>query len=100
MTIFNFKSIIRSPHIFEVLVAYGIVHLFSIYQIFFVFNEGFNTYILGLLLGGIMYTFIEYWFHRVFLHWMPEVMRRAHDNHHKNPTKLKIICTPLIPVQI
>ena len=43
MTIINFKTVIRSPHIFEVIVAYGIVHFFSIYQIFYIFNEGINT---------------------------------------------------------
>ena len=93
------KFIIRSPHLLEVLVAYGGVHIFSIYHLIS-FGGGLYDYLFGLFIGGILYTFIEYWFHRVFLHWMPDAMKKAHDNHHKNPTKLKIICTPLIPVQL
>jgi sterol desaturase/sphingolipid hydroxylase (fatty acid hydroxylase superfamily) len=47
-------------------------------------------------LGSAIYTFIEYWFHRVILHrWL----EAAHRNHHNKPRNLRIITTPLIPVQ-
>lgn len=94
------KKLIRSPHIIEVFIGYGIVHIISILTLFYYYNKGFNEYLMGLLIGGSFYTFIEYWFHRILLHLSPAVMKKAHDNHHKNPTKLKIICTPLLPVQI
>jgi len=91
------KSIIRSPHLLEVLIAYGGVHLLSIYHLF-LFGGNLYDYFLGLIIGGVLYTFIEYWFHRYLLH--TSYLKSAHENHHKNPTKLKIIATPLIPVQI
>lgn len=97
------SHIIRSPHIFEVLIGYGGVHIISMLLLFYKFSKNtFTTfityYIIGLSLGGCLYTFIEYWFHRYFLHI--GFLKKAHDNHHKNPTKLKIIATPLLPVQI
>jgi sterol desaturase/sphingolipid hydroxylase (fatty acid hydroxylase superfamily) len=91
------KFIIRSPHLLEVLVAYGGVHIFSIYHLIS-FGGGLYDYLFGLFIGGILYTFIEYWFHRYLLH--TTFLKSAHQNHHRNPIKLKIIATPLIPVQI
>ena len=92
------KKLIRSPHILEVILAYGGVHLISIYFLIFHFNQSILQYFYGLVIGGFIYTFIEYWFHRYLLH--VSILKKAHDNHHKNPTKLKIIATPLLPVQI
>ena len=92
------RKIVRSPHIAEVLISYGGVHCISIYHNFQTFRGSFLTYIIGLIIGSIIYTFIEYWFHRYLLH--VSILKKAHDNHHKRPTLLKIIATPLIPVQI
>ena len=92
------KNLVRSPHIIEVLFAYGGVHLISIYLLFSRFNGGLTEYLYGLALGGFIYTFIEYWFHRYLLH--VSFLKKAHDNHHARPTKLKIIATPLLPVQV
>lgn len=91
------NSIIRSPQLAEVLIAYGGVHVLSIHHLLN-FEGTFSEYCLGLVVGGCAYTFIEYWFHRYLLHL--GVLKDAHDNHHKNPIKLKIIATPLLPVQI
>lgn len=92
------RKLVRSPHIAEVIMAYGGVHLLTIFHIFHTFNEGWKTYFVGLLIGSIIYTFIEYWFHRYLLH--VSILKKAHDNHHARPTLLKIIATPLIPVQV
>ena len=65
------KSIIRSPHILEPLFAYGEVHLISIFALY-MYSANLYTmlieYVRGLLYGGCVYTFIEYWFHRYLLH--------------------------------
>jgi len=45
-------------------------------------------------MGTVVYTLIEYWFHRFVLH---ELLSRIHNNHHREPRKLKIITTPIIP---
>ena len=97
------SHLIRSPHIFEVLIGYGGVHIISVFLLFYQFSitsfqDIFLWYLYGLALGGCLYTFIEYWFHRYLLH--VSILKKAHDNHHKDPTKLKIIATPLLPVQI
>tara|TARA_Y100000816_G_C26088428_1_gene574753 strand:- start:1160 stop:1831 length:672 start_codon:yes stop_codon:yes gene_type:complete len=55
-------------------------------------------YFIGLIIGGFTYTFLEYLFHRYLLHTY--YLKFAHENHHRHPTKLKIITTPLIPAQI
>lgn len=94
------KKLIRSPHILEVFVGYGTVHICTILTLLYYYNVDYNSYFYGLLIGGMFYTFIEYWFHRKLLHHFPKSMKKAHDNHHKNMAKLKIICTPLLPVQI
>jgi len=46
-------------------------------------------------IGSIFYTFSEYWFHRVILHY---ILHGAHNNHHRRPTMLRIIATPIIPL--
>lgn len=92
------RGLIRSPHILEVPLAYGTVHIISIALLLMYFRESLWYYPVGLLLGGFLYTFIEYWFHRTILHkWIFHV---SHKNHHDFPTKLRIIATPLLPVQI
>ena len=43
-----------------------------------------------------LHNFLEYWFHRAFLHGL--VWKIAHEHHHRFQTRLKIICTPMLPV--
>lgn len=88
---------IRSPHLLEVLFAYGTVHLITLC---FFYQNGYSSldYMTGYIGGGVIYTFIEYWFHRVILHRI--IFKTAHIHHHNNPVKLKIIATPLLPVQL
>jgi sterol desaturase/sphingolipid hydroxylase (fatty acid hydroxylase superfamily) len=94
----NLNFIIRSPHISEVLVAYGGVHVISLYLMIFYYRATFYDILLGYLCGSVFYSFIEYWFHRVILHrW---IFYQAHKFHHDNPIKLSIIATPLLVVQI
>jgi sterol desaturase/sphingolipid hydroxylase (fatty acid hydroxylase superfamily) len=93
----NLNSFIRSPHLLEIPLAYGTVHIISIYLLLHVYQKSIEWYFIGLLLGGFMYTFIEYWFHRTILHRF--IFKTAHKYHHDNPIKLKIIATPLLPVQ-
>ena len=92
------RHIIRSPHMLEVLVAYGGVHLISLYLMLFHYKTSWTLLICAYLAGGSFYTFIEYWFHRTILHeW---IFKEAHQNHHLIPIKLKIIATPLLVVQL
>ena len=91
------NKLIRSPHVLEVLVGYGTVHLITLY-LYYIYQYTLTDYIIGYIAGGILYTFIEYWFHRVILHNF--LFKKAHIHHHNNPVKLKIIAVPLIPVQI
>ena len=47
--------------------------------------------------GTVLYTFLEYIFHRVVLHsYLPKI----HGNHHRQPRNLRIIATPILPVQL
>jgi hypothetical protein len=56
------------------------------------FADVVKTFFVGLVVHG----FLEYWFHRYFLHNV--VWEVAHSNHHRFQTRLKIICTPMVPV--
>eukprot|EP00003_Mantamonas_plastica_P004570 TRINITY_DN1361_c0_g2_i3.p2 TRINITY_DN1361_c0_g2~~TRINITY_DN1361_c0_g2_i3.p2 ORF type:complete len:151 (-),score=31.16 TRINITY_DN1361_c0_g2_i3:44-496(-) len=92
------RQFIRSPHWIEVILAYGLVHLSSMYMLFNWLEGTEGDYIIGCALGLVVYTFIEYWFHREILHeW---IYKEAHKNHHDHPRRLKIIMTPLLPVQL
>lgn len=62
------NTFIRSPHVYEVLLAYGTVHIISLYLMIFHYNTDCKTLILSYVCGGFLYTFIEYFFHRVILH--------------------------------
>lgn len=47
--------------------------------------------------GMVLYTLIEYWFHRTILH---VILKKAHDNHHTKPQLIRIITTPILPVYV
>ena len=92
------KSFIRSPHLLEVFIAYGGVHFISVMLMLFYYQVSCSVLFSAYVAGSAVYTFIEYVFHRYILHeW---IFRQAHEHHHKNPMKLKIIATPLLPVQL
>jgi len=90
---FSFLS--RSPHLFEVVASYSAGLLFLTATCFLYYNISFYDWVVLSLLGTMFYTFIEYWFHRVVLH---ELLAQAHRNHHRQPKKLRIITTPILPV--
>eukprot|EP01095_Lingulamoeba_sp_RSL-Kostka_P002000 TRINITY_DN1285_c0_g1_i1.p1 TRINITY_DN1285_c0_g1~~TRINITY_DN1285_c0_g1_i1.p1 ORF type:complete len:304 (+),score=56.32 TRINITY_DN1285_c0_g1_i1:65-976(+) len=91
------KKCARSPHIIEVFLSYGICFLIQSVICLFHYQQSFTKWIALTCLGSMLYTFLEYWFHRTLLH---EYLAKAHDNHHVKPRNLRIIATPIIPVQI
>lgn len=91
------RKAIRSPHLVEVLVSYGMGTVFLVYMCLFQFEMGFLSWLYYAVFGSIIYTFLEYWFHRIILH---EILDMAHNNHHKWPRNLRIIATPILPVHI
>ena|SRR3990167_672522 len=91
------RKLIRSPHILEVFGSYGLGTLLQLYFVIFIELASFSTAIAYVGIGLIIYTFLEYWFHRIILH---NFLEKAHNNHHSIPRNLKIIATPIIPVHI
>lgn len=91
------RKIGRSPHLMEVGASYGSGMAFGMYMCLFQFEMGVTAWLLYAILGSIVYTFLEYWFHRIILH---EILDMAHSNHHRWPRNLRIIATPILPVQL
>jgi len=93
----SLRKVVRSPHLLEVFASYGSVACLLSFMCVHGFGMSWLR-LLSLFCGGvIIYTFLEYWFHRFFLH---EVLSKAHNNHHEKPRNLRIIATPIIPVQL
>eukprot|EP01094_Clydonella_sp_ATCC50884_P019924 TRINITY_DN4000_c0_g1_i1.p1 TRINITY_DN4000_c0_g1~~TRINITY_DN4000_c0_g1_i1.p1 ORF type:complete len:292 (+),score=101.54 TRINITY_DN4000_c0_g1_i1:61-936(+) len=91
------RKIGRSPHLLEVFLCYGSWTLIMACTSLKYYGISFLELACYTALGTALYTFIEYWFHRVILH---EWLSGPHGNHHKRPRNLRIIATPLIPVQV
>lgn len=91
------RKAIRSPHLAEVIASYGSVCILLSYMCLFTFNMSIIRWLSWTFFGGVFYTFLEYVFHRWILH---EALSKVHQNHHKKPRNLRIIATPIIPVQL
>ena len=91
------RKFLRSSHIVEVFTSYGIVFLLMQYICLFKLNYSFSRLILLTTLGLIFYSLLEYIFHRIILHC---ILHKAHQNHHQKPRDLRIIGTPILPVQM
>ena len=70
------NKLIQSAHLFEVILNYSCMNIGSIYFIAnvtlknnFTYYLFFFHYLLGLILGGVLYSFMEYCFHRYLLHY-------------------------------
>ena len=92
-----FRKSVRSPHLLEVILSYGTVCFLQSYICVFQFGMGFVRWLALSALGAVVYTFLEYLFHRWLLH---HVLHQVHNNHHKRPRNLRIITTPILPVQL
>jgi len=91
------RKFIRSPHIAEVIASYGGVCMLLSYMCIHGFGMSVGYWFTWTMIGIIIYTFLEYIFHRWILH---EFLSNAHGNHHKRPRNLRIIATPILPVQL
>ena len=87
----------RSPHLLEVVLSYGSFVLLMGFMCFKYYGLSASEVVGLVALGTVLYTFLEYWFHRVILHrWL----EGAHGNHHRRPRNLRIITTPMIPAHV
>ncbi|KAL6076397.1 fatty acid alpha-hydroxylase [Balamuthia mandrillaris] len=116
-------NIARSPHWVELLLSYGLATaLCFAYSLCFL-GTSYRELLAFIFVGGSLYTFFEYWFHRILLHrdyftipsfllfppprddnnskgWgFQNPIKTAHDRHHQRPRQLRIIATPIFPVQ-
>lgn len=91
------RKVARSPHLVEVFLSCGAWMVLMACTSVAEYHVSWMNLVLLTLSGTMFYTFIEYWFHRVILH---QWLKMAHDNHHRLPRNLRIIATPILPVQI
>lgn len=91
------RKIGRSPHLLEVFLCYGSWALMMAVTCFKYYDLSLLEMACWASFGTALYTFIEYWFHRVILH---EWLAGPHNNHHMKPRNLRIIATPILPVQV
>ena len=91
------RKTVRSPHLAEVIASYGSVCLLQCYICLFGFQMSVIRWFSWTCIGAIFYTFLEYIFHRWILH---EFLSGPHNNHHQRPRNLRIIATPILPVQL
>lgn len=91
------RKFIRSPHLVEVFSSYGIGALLQLYLTRCIEHSQLSSIMAYFGIGLMIYTFLEYWFHRIILH---NLLEKAHNNHHSTPRNLKIIATPIFPVHI
>lgn len=91
------RKLVRSPHILEVLASYGSVCVLLSYLCMAQYGLRVLEWFALATLGCVIYTLMEYIFHRVVLH---EYIPKIHANHHKQPRNLRIIATPILPVQV
>jgi len=89
-------KVARSPHIIELLASYAGMGLFEAYLCLWRFQMPVLNFLAWFTIGAAIYTFLEYWFHRFLLH---KILHSIHNNHHLVPRNLRIIATPLLPVQ-
>jgi hypothetical protein len=90
------KSFARSPPIESVLAYTLAVFCSSVALNIAVLGTGIHDAASSIGLGLVLYSFLEYVFHRVVLHSF--LWEEAHKNHHRHPSRLRIICTPMLPV--
>jgi len=91
------RKTIRSPHLVEVIASYGSVCVLLSYFCLYSFQMSVIKWFSLTCFGVVIYTFLEYIFHRWILH---EFLANAHNNHHRKPRNLRIIATPILPVQL
>lgn len=91
------RKLVRSPHILEVLASYGSVCVLLSYMCMAHYGLHAVQWFSLATLGCVIYTLMEYVFHRIVLH---EYIPKIHANHHKQPRNLRIIATPILPVQL
>jgi len=87
------RKFVRSPHLLEVFGCYGTGVLYMTMSYYHLSKLELAIYV---SIGLAVYTLLEYWFHRVVLH---DILNTAHNNHHEHPRNLRIIATPILPVQ-
>ena len=91
------RKSVRSPHLAEVIISYGSVCLIQSAMCLYLFEMSFLRWFGYATAGIVLYTFLEYLFHRWLLH---SVLSKVHLNHHTSPRNLRIIATPILPVQL
>ena len=82
------RKFVRSPHILEVLASYGSVCALLSYLCVAHYGLHVVEWFSLATLGCVIYTLMEYIFHRIVLH---EYIPKIHANHHKQPRNLRII---------
>eukprot|EP01087_Luapelamoeba_hula_P013154 TRINITY_DN3748_c0_g1_i1.p1 TRINITY_DN3748_c0_g1~~TRINITY_DN3748_c0_g1_i1.p1 ORF type:complete len:318 (+),score=28.98 TRINITY_DN3748_c0_g1_i1:54-1007(+) len=91
------RHLVRSPHYVEVLLSYGLGFVLYSAVCLFVHQIPLAQFFTLVGFGLCLYTFLEYWFHRQLLH---SLLQSIHANHHREPSKLRIIMTPIFPVHL
>lgn len=90
-----YTPIARSPHWVEFIGGAAAVLLVGTWH---AWTVPWTVLVPNILGGATFFTLAEYAFHRFLFHRGPLV--NSHDNHHRHPTKLRILMTPLIPAYV